>query len=357
MLAVLGCGQTTSREEDGPAGAGQGPAGNSGVAGGGGRLGSGGATVGVGIGGAGVTLPPSNGGTGQDNCVQPGAGARLFDEQGVHDEAPAVRELFTWTTPEQIAELRAGARLLSRSEREGMGPGYVYVALAELARASTAGDEKGLADLLLTEAFARARFAWPNPWATRMGWPGESYGGELVRIELRAEAYLVLFRSRSLSVVDMENRQVPIALALANPERIAGLYFVKDYSADGPPLCGSFQDGGAGYREFVVANEGMIAEWSLATATIRARLESDIQLLAAFRERTRGCASPADDVAAWQRRAFCRYSDTDVWDAYHHALAMPNENYFPEPPQLERMLATLRADLFVPDPFVVTLDP
>ena len=100
----------------------------------------------------------------------------------------------------------------------------------------------------------------------------------------------------------------------------------------------------------------MVAEWSLTTPAMRARLESDIRLIETFRERIRSCRSPVDDLTRWQQLAFCRYSNTDVWDAYYHALALPNENYLPEPKQLTDIIEALRDSLFAPDPFVVTLE-
>jgi hypothetical protein len=41
------------------------------------------------------------------------------------------RILYSWTTPEQVAELRANRVLFTRTERPGKGPGYAFTALAD----------------------------------------------------------------------------------------------------------------------------------------------------------------------------------------------------------------------------------
>ena len=226
-------------------------------------------------------------------CQLPVAGTPVFSERAVSNLAPARRELYTWTTAEQAQEVRAGSVLLTRTEREGLGPGYAMEALAALALTVSPdphqADVQALAALLTGPDFDKARYAWSEPWATRVGWPGETYGDQLIRMVLRPEAWLALYSSGTLNVVDMQNMPVALADALAQPERLAGVFFVRD-GADGGPYCGgSFRGGSDGYREFIIGNESMIEEWSLGTPEIRARLESDIALVQAFFERIRPC--------------------------------------------------------------------
>lgn len=294
-------------------------------------------------------------------CRLPETDAPVFAGRVVENDAPARRELFTWTTAEQAAEIRAGSVLMTRSEREGLGPGYAMEVLAELGATMPSdpllADAAALAALLSGPAFEKARYAWSEPWATRVGWPGEDYGDQLVRLVLRPEAWLARYRAGQLDVVDMNNAPVTLADALAHPERLAGVYFVRDTSAGGPRCGGSFQGGADGYREFIIGNEAMIEEWSLGTSEIRARLESDIALLQAFFDRIRVCPSDqngyawnSDVVCAWDNEPPTTYSELG---AYQAALAIPSLNYLPEIKALAALIEALDASLFEPDPFVV----
>ena len=86
----------------------------------------------------------------------------MFADRVVWNDAPARRELFTWTTDEQIQELRAGSVLLTRTEREGLGPGYAMDVLLSLAQTASPdptqnpgqADSIALAALLSGPAFA-----------------------------------------------------------------------------------------------------------------------------------------------------------------------------------------------------------
>ena len=293
-------------------------------------------------------------------CQVPETDAPVFGKRVVENDAPARRELFTWTTAEQAAELRAGSVLMTRSEREGLGPGYAMEVLAELGATMPSdpllADAAALAALLSGPAFEKARYAWSEPWATRVGWPGEDYGDQLVRLVLRPEAWLARYRAGQMDVVDMDNAPVALSDALAHPERLAGVYFVKDGGAGGPN-CGSFQGGSDGYREFIIGNEAMIEEWSLGTSEIRARLESDIALVQAFFARIRVCPQKYD-AYSWNLSVVCSWSDDapaaySELGAYQAAVAIPSANYIPDLAPLLALLEALDASLFEPDPFVV----
>jgi hypothetical protein len=283
-------------------------------------------------------------------------GETLFAAQRFDNQAPATRTLYTWTTNEQAAELRRDGVLLTRSEREGLGPGYAIERLRELSSAGET-DTAQLASLLTSERFAKARYAWPHPWATRLGWPGEDYGNQLVQIELRAEAWIAIARRGQVSVIDMSHEPVPTSEVLESPERLAAIFFVKD-GGNGGPECGSFFGGPDGYREFLVINESQVERWSLGTTQMRERLLADIQLLELFFERARSnpeSASPRD----WNAACVCGWDGSRQVDgiaeqcAYEAALSMPSALYLPAPRELTTLIETLRADLFEPDPFSV----
>lgn len=292
----------------------------------------------------------------------------VFADRILSNDAPARRELFTWTTAEQVQELRAGSVLLTRIEREGLGPGYatdVLTALAQTPLADPAqdpaqADSIALAVVLTQDGrFKKARYAWSEPWATRMGWPGETYGDQLVRVLLRQEAWLARYRDGRLDVVDMDNAPVPAADVQAHPERLAGVFFVRSEQAGGPTCYGSFRSGDHGYREFIIANEAMVEEWSLGTTEIRDRLEADLALVQTFFDRVRPCPE-REDVASWNVEVVCGWSygpsampQVSELSAYQAALAMLSPGYLPAAQPLATLIEALQASLFEPDPFVV----
>jgi len=297
-------------------------------------------------------------------CQPPIAESAVFAASMIADAAPARRELYTWTTAEQAQEIRAGSVLLTRSERAGSGPGYAVDLLTQLAArdatSSTQADQIALAKVLIGKRFEKARYAWTEPWATRVGWPGETYGDQLVRILLRPEAWLARFRYGQVDVLDMNNLPVGMAEALAHPERIAGFFFVKDQEAGGPRCNGSFRGGGDGYREFIVSNEAMIEEWSIVTAEILARLEADLARLEEFLKRVRSCPVQTD-AGIWNTNVVCDWpvlpvSFTEI-AAYEHALAIPSPGYMPSPAVIASLIDELQASLFEPNPFVFKPTP
>lgn len=86
--------------------------------------------------------------------------------------------------------------------------------------AQLAGDDTPrarMAKVLVGPTFAKGRYAWSAAWATRMGWPGESYGNQLLRIELRPEAYIVAFVGKNFSAFDLSNKPAKLEDVLAAP--------------------------------------------------------------------------------------------------------------------------------------------
>lgn len=323
---------------------------------------------GGGVGGA-LSLAPSAGRPTVDPIVVPApvgqppcglptlTGPAVFAEQVFDNALVARREFFSWTTDEQAAELRRDQVLFTRSERPGMGPGYAFEIIRRFAEDSSQPERAMLAGLIGGQLFAQARFAWTEPWATRMGWPGEEYGGKLLRIVLKPEAWLVVVRGGNLYVFDQQNRLISSADALANPTRLGAIYYEKDAAAGGPSCGGSFVSGGNGYREYILGNLAMIEEWSLDTKQIRDRLSANIEQLNTFFQRVRSCPT-RKGAQQWNLDVVCGWFRSgppqDELDAYERSLAIPSDNYLAVPERIATMIQTLQGDLFEPDPLVVT---
>lgn len=261
------------------------------------------------------------------------------------------RVFYSWTTDEQVAELRAGGELFSRSERPGMGRGLLFNELSALGEAGETLINQ-LASVLAGELFEKARFAWPNPWATIMGFPGEDYGNQLLRIELREEAWIAFFGDGSLRVFDLDNKEVPLDTASKTPERIGAIYY-ESRAEPGNCYRGTFSHGGVGFREFAVGNLAMVKNWSLATPEIAERLQSDIGELQEF-EKLLNCYG---DVSDWSTRVTCDWEQghhqLDAFGNYEFALGLPSELYRPTSANIEAVIAALEASMPTGEPMIV----
>ena len=280
----------------------------------------------------------------------PALATNFLADQAVANAFPVSRVLYSWTTQEQYEALRAGGELLVRTERPGAGGGLIRQELASLAAA-----DDPIARALTAPEFQRARYAWPNPWATLLGWPGESYGTKLIQIELREEAWLVVVQEGWARVVDSSGADVPQEEALASPERIGAIFHV--HWAEDTGCYGSFNSGGAGsFREYFLPNAAMIARWSLDTEEMRDRLAADLDVLSAYRDHRRSdteqlyIAFETAVACGWQFEH--RLSHVAGLDAYVDALALASPLYEPTVANLDALIVALEGALFEPNPFV-----
>jgi hypothetical protein len=289
-------------------------------------------------------------------CVVNPPAPPVFLSQVIDPLRVARRELYSWTTDEQAAALRSDHVLFAKSEQAGLGPGYAFTYLNQIATSSADAQQQQLASVLVGDLFAKKRYAWSEPWATRMGWPGEDYGGNLLRILLKPEAWLVVASGGVLTVVDLDNVPVAASDAVLHPERIGAILYVKDGAAGGPSCNGSFAAGGNGYREFILGNLAMVEEWSIGTQEIRDRLAANIADLTRFLTNVRTCPASAS-ASQWNLQVVCNWAnDPNAGDetfTYEQALAIPSLNYLPVPQQIATIIETLQGDLFEPDPLVV----
>jgi hypothetical protein len=273
-----------------------------------------------------------------------------FDDVGV---GPSLRldkrVLYSWTTVEQATELVEGGPLLSRTERPGEGPGHAIEYLRDLYQ-PVSDDDAALRDLLLSEPFTRARYAWPYAWATRMGWPAselgpaETYGNQLLRIAVKPEAVWVVVAPGGLRIVDNEGIQV----VLTDPGRIAGIYFVRG-EGEGGVACGGGSFGPqlfTSFREFIIMNPNMIESWELGTAVVREAVAADVGQLEKFFETIRRCPD-VSSVEEWATGIACANWDVQYVSGgdYLAHLALLNSNYLPRAAEIAAIVETLRGDV------------
>jgi hypothetical protein len=245
----------------------------------------------------------------------------------VHHDDFARAELYSWTTAEQIDRLRESRCLLTAdATSDGRTSPFHRALLAIEQDGSTPARVAAL--LLEHPALERRRYAWPSPFATALGLGPRRYGDRLIRIELDPRSILARFDPHAptpFAFVDLQGRSVSVEVVFAEPERLAAIYHVQD--ADGLAVR---------YREYVVCSEAMISEWSIATPEIRARVDREIELLAALARSSLvmlpRAAAREPAASDWQTRA-----DSTPLALWHAALAFDTARYQPSSIQLSRI--------------------
>jgi hypothetical protein len=255
----------------------------------------------------------------------------------VHHDRFVRRTLYSWTTTDQIAELRRTRQLLARDESPDSGGAYVDQVVWALAQSG-----HPIAKLLHTTTFARKRFAWPSAWATRMGWPGEGYGSELIRITLRSEALLLELSTATGAFGARDMHGAPVALdeVVAHPERIAAIYFVSDAAS---PAGAGVPAATATFREYVVCNEAMVESWAVGNDEIAGELEREADALDALARHVRRYGGDPVPVAdAWPVT-----DDRDQRPAHAYAagLALDSPSYPLDADGIALIASTLRAEI------------
>lgn len=252
--------------------------------------------------------------------------------------------LYTWTKLEQIEALQKDPTLLTKSESPENGTSFFEQILEQRAQM-----KDPLAKLLRTEPFARQRYAWTAPFATRIGIGAESYGDELIQIVLKPDAWFVILKmsSSEIAVVDANNKPISKADALAHPERLTAAYFVQDQPVTGYRASMAGPNERLGYREYVLFNESMIASYSVGTPEIAAELENETRAL----ERLLGYMKTHEThIDYWQK--WMVEVATKTWEsptdgqlpikAYEAALAFADFPYYPTNGTLGVLIDNLR---------------
>jgi hypothetical protein len=194
--------------------------------------------------------------------------AAALAEAAVTDTAFARRTLWSWTSIEQSQTLRREKKILLPTELPDGPTPYVEL-LEKIAQGN--GAYADLARLLAAHPSLRLRrYAWTRPWPTKRGLADRDYGDQLVRVVLSPRAVIARFdpsRPDVFELHDMDERPVPIGEIVANPSRLAAVLHVRT------------NDTPVAHREYVLCNESMIAEWSLATDDVRAAIAADRALV------------------------------------------------------------------------------
>ncbi|HTL80583.1 MAG TPA: hypothetical protein VL651_02700 [Bacteroidia bacterium] len=280
----------------------------------------------------------------QDSLI----GLRMKPEV-VTTENFARKELYTWTTAVQIDELKSGKALLSRSV-SAKGDSSTF----DLILSDTARYNSPVAKVLRTDMFAKKRFGWASAWPTVMGWEGENYGDQLLKITLKDSAIIVEFSPFCDSLfryVDINGKPLSEQYVVDHKNQIAAVYFCAAKIGSRTMTRGTVgkpkkMNSAIHYREYVICNESMIASWEYGTKNVLAEMNSEISLLNDF-----GNFLKADGNN--KETYYFGYSDP-CWTYdpggfattdYYSVIAFPNDFYLLHPDRIAKISATMQKAL------------
>ncbi len=279
----------------------------------------------------------------------------ILAKQVVSNGLAARTELYAEVTDSEVTALKKGGSLIPPPAPLGS----VVPLSAVLTGVLSSPDPMrvALAQQLISR-FKGTRSAWPNPWALRLV---DHVGTEHMtplRIRLKAEAWLARIEpGLPMVVVDVHNGAIALEQAFAHPERIAAVYYVyNDRVGDASALNNPLGQCEGGKREFALGNEAMVAEFSLDTPDILARLNSDIADLTGLFNVVRQCPTVDRGTESFHSATACQAWDffeaSTEYSAYQWSLSNPVELYKPTTQNLASLIDALKNDRFEPDPFV-----
>lgn len=312
-------------------------------------------------------------------------------------------DFYVWVPATAESALRTSKKLFSSTADAQVA--QRLSSLPTLSYADASGTSFGAA---LRDEFQSGLLAWPQPWATRMLQSAPK--ATLVHVSLRSDAWLAVIGSYNLTVYDRTRSLVPTTEVNAHPERVGAIYFDDTTVGCLPVAVG----GQVPSRGFIVGNEAELQEWSLGSAEILGKMQSDLKVLTQFFNATRSCPI-SQDQANWSQSVSCNWQEeassaprvpldsseggaagadeegpggaapqasgsggasgvggassgfgggfssatsqfqngTEQF-AYEGCLVAPNADYFPAPAQIAAIIDTLQGDLFESNPLVVT---
>lgn len=257
-----------------------------------------------------------------------------LDKLGVTDQRFVRKDLYSWTTSEQIAKLRQTKTLLVATAKSRGGPSPYSSLLIRLSQGT--GGSRDVAKLLSEHpGLTKRRYAWPAPFATSVPLGERSYGHALVHIVLKDKSFVAKLdplENEVFSFVDLDNSAVATSEAIAHPERIAAVFHVRRKP-----------DGGPRFREYIVCNESMIESWSIGMPHERVVVAENIALVDALLRSPLVTAldkdTPLDAASAWSSQS----DKPTLLDAWRRALAFDSPKYKPSRDTLGAINTSLAA--------------
>lgn len=245
----------------------------------------------------------------------------------------ARRDLYSWTTRSQVAEVRQSRRLLVARANDGPKSPFVWL-VDTLAKKHD--DDGAIAALLARDPrFERRRYAWTAGFATVLGLLEKRYGDELVHVRLRPDTIVLRLdpaRSPAFVAHDLDDHEVPLADVIADPSRIGAVYHVRRGTDVPSP-----------FREYVIVSEGAVLGYGIGTAHVRAEIDAEKRLVRELGTRTEATSrktprSSRDRARSFDHELGAGASLAERWD---RALAFPIVRYELSAARLDDVVSAL----------------
>lgn len=280
------------------------------------------------------TNPPAAATPSLEPAPKPPTLLERLDKRAVTDEHFARRDLYSWTTPDQILGLRQTKTLLIATAKTRGAPSPYSRLLMKLAEGPQPG--RDIAKLLSEHpGLTKRRYAWPSPFATAVPLGERSYGHTLIHVVLKDESLLIKLdplEHEPFVVMDQNNKLVVLADAARHPERIGAVFHVRRKP-----------DGGPRFREYIICNESMIARWSVGTPHEKAVVAEDSALIAELLQSplvsALGKDAALDAASMWSHAT----DEPTLLDAWRSAIAFDSPKYKPSVKTLGAIATSLTA--------------
>jgi hypothetical protein len=210
---------------------------------------------------------------------------KSFHKQCIYNDDFVRNTFYTWTTTDQIEELRQKKSLLSRSKSKNNEWSQFDQALRD-----TTFSKLPIAKLLQDDMFKNKRFGWTNSWATVMGWKDEQYGDQLLKIVLDETAIIGIFneedKAHPFRFYYMNGKPAEESAVIRSKNKLAAVYHISErkvkksqHVMQGYTTYRKGKRNEVPFREFVILNESMIKSWSYGTPDVLSELDAEISLL------------------------------------------------------------------------------
>jgi hypothetical protein len=214
-------------------------------------------------------------------------------QKAIYNDDFVRKTFYTWTSLEEVNQVRGNKVLLIKSKSETKG-----YSLFDLALRDSSFKNNPVAKVLCEDRFAKKRFAWPNAWATVMGWETEKYGEQLIKVVLKDDAIIGMFnetdKQNPFTFYDMKGNRIGTTNAILQKEKIAAMYHVgltKSKRSE-TNMAGTYINPNqvksvetlVPYREYVILNASMIKFWAYGTDDILTEMSNEVALLDKVRD-------------------------------------------------------------------------
>jgi hypothetical protein len=277
-------------------------------------------------------------------------------EQAVNSNRPARTELYALVSDAEAEALRAGGPLVPPAD-----PMVVPDVVRLLDKIQGPATDKWRPVIqALKPRFPSVRRAWPNPWALRLVDHAGSEPLNSVRMVIHPKAWIAQITDGSLRVKNLNNIDVTPDLVAKEPDRIVAVLYALNnltFVGSGGDPCEDAR------REYVIANDAWIQEWSLGTEEILARQEDDLTKLEEFFKVARNCGTTSLPGGSFRQATACTlwtsaFNVYSEYTAYQWSLSTPSELYKPSSQNLASLIEALQGDRFeANDPYVVNPEP